>query len=156
MVDSKFDNLDGSFVPEDCRSIRKRLSSSLQPELIVLEWFRLQREEANGKNNFIENLSAHYREGLKHITGCPMCQEWLMASLPPEKIERQRRLAQYCCSGFFCAVEEPKESGEAKIRFSMFRGEDPCWGIGKRWSFLKFCPWCGSKLPDSPFIAEDT
>jgi hypothetical protein len=36
----------------------------------------------------------------------------------------------------------------------MFRGEDPCWEIDGKNAFAVYCPWCGTKLPDGPFIKD--
>jgi hypothetical protein len=54
----------------------------------------------------------------------------------------------------FVAVEEADSRDKNKITFELFRGEDPCWMIDGRRSFISFCPWCGKKLPDHPFIME--
>jgi hypothetical protein len=51
----------------------------------------------------------------------------------------------------FVAVEEPKNK-KSKITFYMFRGEDPCWQIEGVMTFISYCPWCGKKMPEKPFI----
>jgi hypothetical protein len=52
----------------------------------------------------------------------------------------------------FVATEEYKERGKTRISFELFRGEDPCWLIDGNRAFITYCPWCGKKLPDKPFI----
>lgn len=86
----------------------------------------------------------------RHIKTCPKCRMWIHFAIPEAVMQRQYRLSRYCCAGMFVAVEEP--SGKDKIDFELFRGEDPCWRINGKRSFISFCPWCGKKLPDKPFI----
>lgn len=88
----------------------------------------------------------------KHIRSCPKCVEWIHFAIPEHVLERQRRLAKYCCAGMFVAIEEPDNRN--KIEFSLFRGEDPCWKIDGKLSFISYCPWCGKKLPNKPFVAS--
>jgi hypothetical protein len=52
----------------------------------------------------------------------------------------------------FCAVEEAGQRHEPKFEFTMYRGEDPCWMIDGKTTFASFCPWCGQRLPNRPFI----
>lgn len=91
---------------------------------------------------------------IEHIRECTMCREWLNRIVPANILRRQSRLARYCCASMFVAVEETGTNGKNKITFELFRGEDPCWKIGGVRSFISYCPWCGKKLPDSPFISE--
>ena len=93
-------------------------------------------------------------KAVKHLQECPRCRAWANSIVPKSTFERQSRLVRYCCSGMFCAVEEPGQRGSPHITFSMFRGEDPCWQVDGKNAFLRYCPWCGKKLPDKPFIEE--
>lgn len=68
---------------------------------------------------------------------------------PRPKTDRERRVNLYCCPGMFYAVAE-SASQETKLSFTFFRG-DPCWCINDDYAFIKFCPWCGSHLPNHPF-----
>jgi len=89
---------------------------------------------------------------IDHVRKCPKCRKWIHHAIPKEILRRQHRLSQYCCAGMFVAVEEP-ESKKNKISFYLFRGEDPCWQIEGVLSFISFCPWCGKKMPNRPFIS---
>jgi hypothetical protein len=42
---------------------------------------------------------------------------------------------------------EEKQASPPRFAWSMSRGE-PCWLINDDWSFAKYCPWCGTKLPE--------
>lgn len=86
----------------------------------------------------------------RHIRTCPKCRTWIHSAIPEAVMRRQYRLSRYCCAGMFVAVEESGEKN--KIDFELYRGEDPCWRINGKRSFISFCPWCGKKLPDKPFI----
>jgi len=92
------------------------------------------------------------RKAIDHIRHCPKCKEWINRVIPKDIFQRQKRMLRYCCAGMFCATEEYKERDKTRITFELFRGEDPCWMIDGKRSFISFCPWCGKKLPDKPFI----
>jgi hypothetical protein len=91
---------------------------------------------------------------IDHIRKCPKCRAWIYHIIPPDILRRQHRLTRYCCAGMFVACEEHKERSKNKIDFELFRGEDPCWRIDGVRSFISYCPWCGRKLPNKPFITE--
>src|ERR1051326_7034767 len=101
-----------------------------------------------------ERDSAMDAKAIDHLRKCPKCREWLHQVIPQDVLRRQSRLARYCCSGMFVAVEESGRYGKNKITFELFRGEDPCWMIDGKHSFISYCPWCGKKLPDRPFNTE--
>ncbi len=113
-------------------------------EMIALKYFEARKNQDHSKVD--QNDDA-----LSHLLKCPKCKEWFYEVTPPKIVERQKRLIQYCCSGIFCSVEEYKERKHPKIEFSLFRGEDPCWMIEGKQTFISFCPWCGQKLPEKPF-----
>jgi hypothetical protein len=91
-------------------------------------------------------------KALKHLRECPKCRAWVHEIVPADMFRRQSRLVRYCCAGMFCAVEEPRE---VSVSFELFRGEDPCWKIDEKRAFISYCPWCGKKLPNQPFIPEE-
>jgi hypothetical protein len=74
--------------------------------------------------------------------------------VPEQTYRRQARQARYCCAGMFCAVEEHESRQTPRFSFAMFRDEDPCWQIDGQNAFAVYCPWCGTKLPDGPFIKD--
>ena len=91
-------------------------------------------------------------KAVDHIRKCPKCREWVHRIVPKDMLRRQSRLTRYCCAGMFVATEEAKDKN--RITFELFRGEDPCWMIDGKRSFISYCPWCGKKLPAKPFIEE--
>jgi hypothetical protein len=93
---------------------------------------------------------------VRHLRECPRCRAWVSTIVPEAQYRRQARLARYCCAGMFCAVEEHAARGLPRFSFGMFRGEDPCWQIDGENAFAVYCPWCGAKLPDGPFIKEES
>lgn len=132
----------------------------VETEEQILPICRRNREELIAKYHFVEMIALIYfrtdntetiNKDVQHLKKCPKCIKWLHEVTPKEIIKRQKRLSEYCCVGFFSAVEEYKQNMEARIEFTMFRGEDPCWMISKKYSFIKYCPWCGTKLPDRAF-----
>jgi hypothetical protein len=97
---------------------------------------------------------AEDERSVKHLRKCPRCRAWIATIVPEAQYHRQARLTRYCCAGMFCAVEEHDVRGLPRFSFDMFRGEDPCWQIDGQNVFAVYCPWCGTKLPDGPFIEE--
>ena len=93
-------------------------------------------------------------KAVDHIRKCPKCRAWVHHVVPKDIFIRQSRMVKYCCSGMFVACEEYKERDKNRITFDLYRGEDPCWMIDGKRSFISFCPWCGKKLPERPFIEE--
>lgn len=94
------------------------------------------------------------RKVVEHVRKCPRCREWIHHIVPSQLLRRQSRLSRYCCGGMFVAFEEADGQSKNKITFEMFRGEDPCWMIDGKRTFASYCPWCGKKLPEKPFIGE--
>ena len=91
---------------------------------------------------------------IKHIRECPRCRAWVPTIVSEDDYRRQARQARYCCAGMFCAVEEHGSRPTPRFSFTLFRGEDPCWQIDGKNAFAVYCPWCGRKLPDGPFIKD--
>ncbi len=122
------------------------------------------RELLIGKRRSLHSLALDYFESGKeinsekhgseyrHLHNCPKCKVWLHHLIPQEVLSRQKRMSEYCCVGMFCAVEEHKgKRNQIQIEFTYFRNEDPCWMVEGKNSFIRFCPWCGKKLPEHKF-----
>ncbi len=129
-----------------CRMYREWLVSRyrLEPDLAL--------KYLSDEGPLKADKSEEEMKALQHIRHCPKCKGWINSVIPKEVLERQRRMLRYCCAGMFCAVEENGKRGDDRIEFALFRGEDPCWMMNGKWSFISYCPWCGKKLPDKPFI----
>lgn len=131
-----------------CRAQREWLVTRYRDEpMIALKFYSDDLPVAEGDR-------ATDEKAINHVRKCPKCREWLHRVVPVDILRRQRRLTRYCCSGMFVAIEEAESSHNNKITFELFRGEDPCWMIDGRRSFISFCPWCGRNLPGEPFISE--
>jgi hypothetical protein len=132
-----------------CRAQREWLVSRYQSEpAIALKFFSDDQpvREVDRQTD---------QKAIEHVRRCPKCRVWLHAMVPPAVMRRQSRLVRYCCAGMFVAVEESNERHKNRVTFEMFRGEDPCWMFDGKHTFASYCPWCGKKLPDKPFIADD-
>ena len=70
-------------------------------------------------------------------------------------MNRKERAEKYCCLPLWLAVEQ-HEVDQLNISFSKFRDEK-CWivtsldVVGGN-LLISYCPWCGSKLPEKPFV----
>ena len=120
----------------------------MSPEMIALRFFS---EEVPVNNKIKEDE----QKVVNHIRQCPKCREWFHSIVPTNVLQRQHRLSKYCCAGMFTAVEESTIRATPRFSFTMFRGEDPCWMIDGINAFASYCPWCGKRLPDKPFISEE-
>ena len=130
-----------------CLEVRKLLIETLGiPELIVLLNFTDQVPMAASVRSEVEKSAEHLRS-------CSHCNAWVKGIVPEPIYTRQSRLARYCCPLMFGAVEEPHKPGTPRIAFTMFCEVEPCWQIDGKDAFLQYCPWCGKKLPDRPFIS---
>ncbi len=139
---------DGSDGLPFCRTQRERLVSRYKHEaMIALKFFSSGLPVAEHETN-------SDTKAIKHVRNCPKCRDWFHSAIPDDLLRRQSRLSRYCCAGMFVAFEETGARNKNRITFEMYRGEDPCWMIGGVRSFISFCPWCGKKLPDKPFIPE--
>lgn len=138
---------DGSEGLPICRAQREWLVSRYKDETsIALMFFSDDLPVARG--------TATDTKAIEHVHKCPKCRAWFHRIVPADVLRRQSRLSRYCCAGMFVAVEESDAPSKNTITFELFRGEDPCWMMDGIHSFLSFCPWCGKKLPDKPFIPE--
>jgi hypothetical protein len=148
MKNIPIENADGSEPLPICRGNREWLIQYYKvPEMIVLRYFMDGTPVEQTKVNEESKAIVHLRQ-------CPKCKPWISTLVPHDMFIRQSRQSKYCCSGMFCAIEESAKRGTPKISFTMFRGEDPCWQLDGNNAFLRFCPWCGKKLPDKPFIND--
>ncbi len=148
MNDIPIHDADGSDPLPICRGNREWLIRYYKvPEMIVLRYFKDDTPVDDSK-------VSEESKAIGHLRQCPKCKPWVSTIVPPAMFTRQSRQSKYCCSGMFCAVEEPGERGSPAISFIMFRGEDPCWQVDGKNAFLRFCPWCGKKLPEKPFTGE--
>jgi hypothetical protein len=129
-----------------CDGVRYSLSSPVFAPGVLHEMYRLPRpnEDASSVPN--------------HLRSCSECREWFEAKVGAEAVERAKRSAKYCCMAMFLACEEATRFNEKHpalykepVTFSLWRGEDPRWYIGKNQCTIAFCPWCGERLPDAPF-----
>ncbi len=148
MADPPIKDADGREAMRLCRAHRQWLVGQYRlGEMIVLRYFSHGTAGTSDNDDAESGAWAHFEE-------CAACRAWISAIVPPSVYLGQSRLARYCCAAMFCAVEEWKERGRPRFEFSMFRGEDPCWKIDDAHSFARYCPWCGKKLPDGPFIPD--
>jgi hypothetical protein len=139
---------DGSDPLSICRANRDWLVSRYKLEAIIaLKFF-------TDAMPLTESDRATDDKAIEHIRKCPKCREWIHRIIPKDILRRQQRLTHYCCAGMFVAIEEANGKAKNKITFELFRGEDPCWMIDGIRSFISYCPWCGKKLPQKPFIKE--
>src|SRR5262245_31828342 len=130
-----------------CRANREWVIARYRDAPMIALWFfRDDLPVAEGDR-------ATDQKAMRHVRTCPKCRAWVHFVVPDHVRVRQYRLTRYCCAGMFVAVEEADAPNN--VSFELFRGEDPCWMIDGKWSFASFCPWCGSKLPDKPFIGAD-
>ena len=137
---------DGSEPLAICRSNRSWLVDRYKVDAMVALRYYSDEPPVSDRDSQADT------KAVEHIRKCPKCRDWIHHSIPASVMTRQHRLSRYCCAGMFVAFEEP--SGKNRIEFELFRGEDPCWKIDGHRSFISYCPWCGKKLPDKPFINE--
>ena len=93
---------------------------------------------------------------LSHIRECELCVEWVQTKVSAKVFQRQKRLAAYCCTRLFSAVEEPKNNqlGITLQYWSPVNYEGAhSWklslkaGVGKSRDLLvNFCPFCGGEI----------
>ena len=138
---------DGSATLPICKSHRTWIVERYKLDaMVALRYFSdeppLSRQEENGD-----------KKATEHIRKCPKCRDWIYSVIPKDVMQRQSRLARYCCAGMYVAVEEPKNK-KSRVSFFLFRGEDPCWTVEGIFPSITYCPWCGKELPNKPFIKQ--
>ena len=140
---------DGSEPLPICQAQREWLVSRYKSEaMLALKFFSNDEPVPEGDRQTDQ-------KAIDHVRKCPKCRAWIHSVVPADVLRRQSRLTRYCCAGMFVAVEEADERNKNRVTFEMFRGEDPCWMIDNKRTFASYCPWCGKKLPEKPFITDD-
>jgi hypothetical protein len=142
---------DGSKPTSICEDSRAEMVRLYRIDSIIALRFFSDEYYESSRDPTVDSDSHRDKQYVSHIRECSKCVDWIHAVVGPQTMERQCRLVQYCCASMFAAVEEAKIN---RIEFKIFRGEDPCWSINGQWSFMQFCPWCGTQLPDHPFVEE--
>jgi len=133
---------------KNCKQHQRYLLQACSSDPFILAlWFVDPNHEISGVGKTNEADAA-----FEHMEACVSCTEWFYKTVPREALKRQARMLRYCCSGMFVAVEEPDRYSRNQFTYSLFRGEDVCWRIDGKQTFANYCPWCGLKLPDKPFI----
>lgn len=149
-VDDPFPDLG---VVDECMKARKVLQS-YQPISRDRSILRMALEGLiEIEDGVLENSAAE--KAARHVEACSLCAEWL-DEFYPDRAERRKaieaRASTYCCPSLRHAIYDA--DAQTRISFTMFRGEDPCWQINDDLCFAKYCPWCGSALPDEPAEME--
>ena len=145
MISISISEADGADPLPICRANREWIVERYKvPTMIALKFLG---HEAPGRGQEAEADA----KVVRHLHECPKCRAWVHRIVPADAMRRQKRLSRYCCASMFCACEEAK-AGNTNISYELFRGEDPCWKIDGNYSFISYCPWCGRKLPERPFL----
>lgn len=138
---------DGSMPPSDCKESRLRLvRTHMTADGLAFRFF---------SDEYVHpNFPEVERDAAVHVRGCSRCRDWIRRVVPVEAFARAERMSHYCCSWMFATTDEG-DIRLPKMEFTMFRGEDPCWCIEGKNAFASFCPWCGKRLPNHPFIEHE-
>lgn len=138
-------------VSPKCVAMREQVSTSRFKAGLLLEAYRDRKEG--------------WRHGDKvkeHFVECEYCLAWLGQQVDERFYIRAKNAAEYCCLSMYMAVEETDAGKEVvagtfkeRVRFSLWRGEDPRWTIGLNGCDISHCPWCGKRLPNSAFRSAD-
>ena len=91
---------------------------------------------------------------VSHVRGCPSCVGWVRDTAGERMMERQCRLAQYCCPQMFGAVETPKTVCRVQLGYD-YKAEGHRWYLNTETS-INYCPWCGSRLPNGAFVGANS
>jgi hypothetical protein len=94
--------------------------------------------------------SAEDARCVSHVRGCAECFGWMRDVAGERVMERQHRLAQYCCGQMFSAVEKPKTSCRLQLGYD-YKAEAQRRYLNAGVT-INYCPWCGSLLPNGPFV----
>jgi hypothetical protein len=111
-----------------------------------------------GSDGFPNDGTDEGQKAIVHIQSCEKCNLWLRDLTSNDAIERMERLSRYCCPQMFAAVEEPQDKS-IHLKIRRFRDEN-LWMLDQPdrefgFEFFSFCPWCGNKFPEHPFIDDD-
>jgi hypothetical protein len=120
----------------------------------------------NGTEKTYHNWSEAGRLAAEHIQNCELCQDWyarktgeqISARQGERKKDRRSRMQRYCCVLMYAAVEENSPL-DIRLRLRGIRGEN-LWTLfqpDRQLGFVHFsyCPWCGEKLSEEPFIDDE-
>ena len=133
-----------SFASVACKEVRSRTEHHQNKHLLLLEAYRQKKEGLKHGDNV-----------KKHFIECQACLDWLGTKVEEPAFLRAKNAAEYCCLRMYMAVEETESSdigvSTEKVRFTLWRGEDPMWIVGPHLCSIFYCPWCGKQLPKSPF-----
>ena len=110
-----------------------------------------------GSDGFPNDGSEQGQQAVEHLQSCKKCQYWAKEFTTTDNMARMERLSQYCCPQMFVAVEESNQA-DIHLQFRQFRDEY-LWMVDQKdrefgFEFFSFCPWCGNKLPETPFIDD--
>ena len=145
-------NPDDSPVAEACADARRWLVRHYgDPHILALRFFGSVHNSGRiAHDDFTEEEDL---DRVAHAKGCASCETWVWAVVGLKVMHRQRRLAEYCCSLMFAAVEEPRR-GYVRVQFGKrFHPESgPSWSIEESTIAIAYCPWCGQQLPPEPFV----
>ena len=83
---------------------------------------------------------------LAHVAACQSCQRWRAKKLQPELFAARKRVKLFCCVDMMQAVD-------ASMVVTEQLGPEllPYWLLRPQGSVIRFCPWCGGRLPHKPF-----
>jgi len=114
-----------------------------------------------GKDGFpFRNNLEGSKQAVKHVQNCNACKSWLKNRIPKTEYERLSRIQKYCCPIMYGSVEKSRMISGIHLSYRQYR-DDPTWILdwpGRKAGIVEFsfCPWCGSKLPNEPFINDET
>lgn len=109
----------------------------------------------HGSNGLPCDGEGVYKGSVLHVQTCESCRSWLKGKVPANVDSRLSTLEKYCCPVMYGAVEH-HEDGGLQVRLINFQG-DPTWAVMNFESvggnlLISYCPWCGSKMPNKPFV----
>ena len=160
---SDLSNRDGSELGNKCKKARDWLATHYGDPYSIG-----QRLAVDAPNKYSSRRhaggysSAQDAVHISHAIECNQCSAWISAVVGDKVLDRQRRLAQYCCPQLFGAVEEPKPKAlPIKLRYyAPERWEGSfAWVLSltddkfeRHTLVVNYCPFCGEliKTPERP------
>ena len=89
-------------------------------------------------------------QAVTHAVHCPACQQWRSQVLEPARFALRRRLQRYCCVDMMEAIDGRKPG--LQMVFERLGPEWlPYWLLGPQEDAVRYCPWCGTRLPEQAF-----
>ena len=86
---------------------------------------------------------------LAHVAGCQSCQRWRAKKLQPALFAARKRVTLFCCVDMMQAVDAGMVALE-QLGPELL----PYWLLRPQSSVVRFCPWCGGRLPHRPFESD--